>query len=272
MRVDLHNHTKLCNHAVGEIEEYIEAAIEKKIDIFGLSDHAPMEFDKKYRMSIDEADFYEKMVNNLKEKYKDKIEILLAYEVDFLPGLMEDRILKADVDYLIGSVHFLPKSKGPKEILIHQDLWGFDNPEFIGEYKNQNIDKIWQDYFDAIETLAKSGLFQIVGHLDLIKVFNFKPKKDVRLIAKNALKAIKDAGLVLELSSAGLRKPVGEPYPSKELLEMAYDLNIPITFASDAHSPEQVGFKIEEIESLAKEIGYTKFATFRNKEKMLINF
>ena len=266
MRVDLHNHTKLCNHAVGEIKEYIETAIEKKIDILGFSDHAPMKFDKKYRMSMNEADFYENMINTAKKKYKDKIEILLAYEVDFLPGLIEERILKADVDYLIGSVHFLPKSKN------HRDLWGFDNPEFIAEYKNQNIDKIWQDYFDAITTLAKSGLFQIVGHLDLIKVFNFKPKKDIKLIAKNALKAIKDAKLVLEISSAGLRKPVGEPYPGKELLEMAYEMDIEITFASDAHSPEQVGFKIEEIKSLAKEIGYTKCAVFRKREKVLVDF
>ncbi len=272
MRVDLHNHTKLCNHAEGEIEEYIEAAIEKKIDIFGFSDHAPMNFDPKYRMKLSKIPIYEQMVKEAKERYKDKIEILLAYEVDFLPGLIEDRVLNAKVDYLIGSVHFLPRTNSHKEILIHQDLWGFDNPEFIGEYKNQDIDKIWQDYFDAIEAMAKKRLFDIVGHLDLIKVFNYKPKKDVRVIARNALKAIKKSDMVLEISSAGLRKPVGEIYPSKELLEMAYEMDIPITFASDAHKPEQVGFKIEEIEKFAKEIGYRKCAVFRNRDRELINF
>ncbi len=272
MRVDLHNHTKLCNHAEGEIEEYIEAAIEKKIDVFGFSDHAPMNFDPKYRMKLSQIPLYEQMVKEAKERYKDKIEILLAYEVDFLPGLIEDRVLNAKVDYLIGSVHFLPRANSHKEILIHQDLWGFDNPEFIGEYKNQDIDKIWQDYFDAIETMAKKRVFDIVGHLDLIKVFNYKPKKDVRVIAKNALKAIKKSDMVLEISSAGLRKPVGEIYPSKELLEMAYEMDIPITFASDAHKPEQVGYKIEEIEKLAKEIGFRKCAVFRNRDRKLINF
>ncbi|WP_281950309.1 histidinol-phosphatase [Nitrosophilus kaiyonis] len=272
MKVDLHNHTKLCNHAEGEIEEYIEAAIEKKIDIFGFSDHAPMNFDKKYRMSLNEVDIYENMIKEAKEKYKDKIEILLAYEVDFLPGLMEERILNADVDYLIGSVHFLPKSRGHKEILIHQDLWGFDNPEFIGEYKNQDIDKIWEDYFSAIEAMAKSNLFDIVGHLDLIKVFNFKPKKDIKKIALNSLKAIKKANMVIEISSAGLRKPVNEPYPSKELIELAYEMDIEITFASDAHKPEQVGYKLDEIRNLAKEIGYSKCVIFRNREKAFIDF
>ena len=220
---------------------------------------------------MEDAPKYEKSIKEAKERYKDNIEILLGYEVDFLPGLMEDRILNADVDYLIGSVHFLPKSQS-NEALMHQDLWGFDNPEFIGEYKNQDIDKIWEDYFLAIEQLAKSGLFQIVGHLDLIKVFNFKPKKDIRLIAKDALKAIKRSGMVVEINSAGLRKPVQEAYPSKELLEEIYDLQIPITFASDAHAPEQVGFKLSEIVTLAKEIGFSKVAIFRQKERELLNF
>ena len=271
MLVDLHNHTKLCNHATGEIDEYIEAAIKQGIKIYGFSDHTPMEFDQKYRMSLADANSYEAAIKEAKKRYKDKIEILLGYEVDFLPGLMEDRILSADVDYLIGSVHFLPKSQS-NEVLMHQDLWGFDNPEFIGEYKNQDIDKIWEDYFLAIEQLAKSGLFQIVGHLDLIKVFNFKPKKDIRLIAKDALKAIKQNNMVVEINSAGLRKPVQEAYPSKELLEEIYDLQIPITFASDAHAPQQVGFKLSEIVTLAKEIGFSKVTVFRQKERELLNF
>jgi len=272
MKIDLHNHTQLCGHAKGSIEEYIEKAIEKRIDIFGFSDHAPMKFDQKYRMSLEEADIYEKDVSEAKEKYKNSIEILLGYEVDFIPGLMENRILKADVDYLIGSIHFLPKSKSHNDILMHQEFWGFDNPEFIGEYKNRDIDNVWQDYFDAVELMAKSGLFQIAAHLDLIKVFNFKPKKDIRLIAKNAIKAIKRSDMVIEISPAGMRKPVEEIYPSQKLLEMAYELDIPITFGSDAHSPDHVGFKREEIESVAKRAGYEKCAFYRKKERIMVDF
>ncbi len=263
MRVDLHNHTPRCNHATGEMEEYVEQAIQKGIDIFGFSDHAPMGFDPKYRMGLGEANAYEKDVKELAQKYKDKIEILLGYEMDFLPNYLEERILGAPVDYLIGSVHFIPKDG---------NLWGFDNSEFIGAYKNANIDQIWQDYFDAVEAMAKSGLFQIAGHLDLIKVFNFKPKKDVRHIAQKALKAIKKSGMALEINGAGFRKPVGEPYPSKELLEVAYELDIPITLASDAHAPEQVGQNMSSIETLAKAIGYDKVAIFRQKELELLDF
>ncbi len=257
MKVDLHNHTKLCNHAEGEIDDFIEAAIKKNIKIFGFSDHAPMEFDKEYRMSLSQMTLYERDVKEAKERFKDRIEILLGYEVDFLPGFIKERVLNAKVDYLIGSVHFLGS-------------WGFDNPEFISEYKNKDIDKIYQDYFDAIEQMAKSSLFNIVGHFDLIKVFNFRPKKDVRVLAKNALKAIKKSNMVLEVSTAGLRKPVKELYPSRELLEVAYELNIPITFASDAHRVEDVGYKLEFAQKVAKEIGYRKCAIFRNKERVFV--
>jgi len=259
MKVDLHNHTKLCNHAKGEMEEYVQKAIEIKTEYFGFSDHAPMEFDKRYRMNIKDMDFYENEVKRLREKYKDKIEIFLGYEVDYLKGYIQERVLKAKVDYLIGSVHFI-------------EGWGFDNPEFIGKYKNKDIDKIWQDYFDEIEKMAKSGLFQIAGHLDLIKIFNFKPKKDVRLIAKDAIKAIKRSNMSVELNSAGFRKPVKECYPGDKLLELIKENDITVTFGSDAHKIEQIGYKTKELEKKAKEFGYDRCALFRNKEREMINF
>ena len=259
MRVDLHNHTSLCNHATGSTQEYIQAAIKNKIDVFGFSDHAPMDFDPKYRMSFDQMPDYENDILTLKEHYKNEIEILLAYEVDYLPGHMDRRVLDAKVDYFIGSVHFIKE-------------WGFDNPEFIGKYKTANIDEIWQEYFDTIENLAKSGHFDIAGHLDLIKVFNFMPKKDIRSIAQNALKAIKKSNMTLELNVAGLRKPVKESYPSPLLLEMAFELDIPITFASDAHAPEQIGLFYEDVTALARSIGYTHCATYRNRDRQLLTF
>lgn len=259
MRIDLHNHTTRCNHAKGSMQSYIERAIELGIDIYGFSEHAPMDFDAYYRLNFSEMSDYVKEVKSLQETYKDDIEILLGYEVDYLKGHMDERVLNADVDYMIGSIHFLEE-------------WGFDNPEFKAEYQNRNIDEIWQTYFDNIEAMAKTKKFDIVGHLDLIKIFNYLPKKDIRLIAKNALKAIKSSNMVLELNTAGLRKPCKEIYPSQNLLKIAYELDIPITFSSDAHAIGQVGFKYNEAIELAKNIGYTKAVTFKQREQKLITF
>ncbi len=259
MRIDLHNHTTRCNHAKGSMESYIQRAIELGIDIYGFSEHAPMYFDEHYRLKFEEMPNYVSDVFALKEKYKNDIKILLGYEVDYLKGYMDERVIKADVDYMIGSIHFLKE-------------WGFDTSKFIGEYKKRNIDDIWQEYFDTVEAMAKLGHFDIAGHLDLIKIFNFMPKKDIRLIASNALKAIKKSGMVIELNAAGLRKPCKEIYPSPLLLEMAYELDIPITFSSDAHAIGQVGFKYDEVTTLAKNIGYTKAVTFEQREQQLITF
>lgn len=261
MRVDLHNHTYLCNHANGTMEEYVLQAIKKEIDVFGFSEHAPMKnFEDGYRLTLDKKEFYEKSVLNLKQKYENDIEILLAYEVDFLEGdYLLDEILNSKIDYLIGSVHYLGK-------------WGFDNPEFIKEYENKDIDKIWEEYFYAIELMAKTGKFDIVGHMDLIKLFKYLPKKDVKLIAQKAMKEIKKSNMAIEINAAGIRKPIGEAYPSKELLELAYELNIPITFSSDAHSKDQIGFKYDEVKAIAKAVGYNSCVFFRRKEQILTNF
>lgn len=260
MRVDLHNHTALCNHATGTMQEYIKKAIELDIDIFGFSEHAPMEFDKKYRLSISQKKFYEKSVLDLKKQYKNDINIILGYEVDYLDGdYILNEIKNADVDYLIGSVHFINK-------------WGFDNPEFIGVYKNKDIDKIWEDYFDAVNAMVKTGYFDIVGHFDLIKVFKFFPKKDIKLLALNTLKQIKKSGMVLEINSAGFRKPIQEQYPSKDLLEVAYELDIPITFSSDAHSVDQVGLNYDKVIKLAKDIGYNSCIYFQQKNQIVTKF
>ena len=195
MRVDLHNHTYLCKHAVGSMEEYIQKAIEQKIDIFGFSCHNPMEFDKQFRMDFAELPFYFQEIEKLKAKYASQITIKTALEIDFLPPYLEDRIFELPLDYRIGAVHFLGD-------------WGFDNPEFIREYAKRDINVCWEQYFDAITQMAKTGKFDIVAHLDLLKIFNHRPTKDLRKKLEETLRAIKKANMAVEINAAGLRKEV----------------------------------------------------------------
>ena len=257
MLVDLHNHTPLCNHAEGEMSQYIDFALKIGTKYFGFADHAPMDFDPSYRMKFTDMQNYEADVLRMRNKYQGKITILLGYEVDYLPNHMDERVLNANVDYLIGSVHFL-------------EGWGFDNPEFIGQWEEQDIDEIWQKYFDTIEAMAKTKHFDIVGHLDLIKVFKYMPKGDISQMAQKALLAIKEADMTIELNVAGYRKDVKESYPSKRLLQEAFALEIPITFSSDAHKPEQVGLFNEEIVQLAREVGYKECAYYIQRGRKMM--
>jgi histidinol-phosphatase (PHP family) len=259
MKVDLHNHTVLCNHATGTVNEYVEAAIACGTQYFGFSDHAPMHYDPQYRMTFEEMALYEKWVNEARENYQDRIEVLLGYEIDYLPGYMDEAVLNRPCDYMIGSVHFI-------------DDWGFDNPEFIGRYAGADIDEIYRRYFELIEAMAKCGQFDIAGHLDLMKVFKFLPNTDIRILAKDALKAIKRSNMTVEINVAGYRKPVAEAYPSPSLMEVMSDMDIPITFGSDAHSVEQIGLYTDEAETFARSFGYDKCALYRGRDRELIKF
>lgn len=259
MRVDLHNHTSLCKHASGTMEEYVLQAIKEKIDTFGFSCHNPMNFDTQYRMDFKDLPFYLNEIARLKEKYANQIEILTALEIDFLPPLIEERLFDLPLDYRIGAVHFLGD-------------WGFDNPEFIREYAKRDINDCWVEYFKATEMLAKSGKFDILAHMDLLKIFNYRPTKDLRPQIESVLKAVKKANMCVEINAAGFRKEVKEQYPSIEILQMAFALEIPISFGSDAHAVEQIGFQRLELESLAKQIGYTKCAVYRKRERELVEF
>jgi histidinol-phosphatase (PHP family) len=241
------------------MEEYLLQAIANGTRYFGFSEHAYMDFDPGYRMKKEEMAPYEAEIDLLKEKYKDRITLLKGYEVDYLPGHMDADVLNADVDYLIGSVHFL-------------DGWGFDNPEFIGGYATRNIDEIWREYFEAIGQMAQSRLFDIVGHLDLIKVFKYMPKGDLSGSFTQALKHIKASDMSIELNPAGLRKKIGEPYPSTALLKMAFDMAIPVTFGSDAHKPSDVGFGSSEIVKLARDTGYRECMVYFKRKGQLIKF
>ncbi|MWV62290.1 histidinol-phosphatase HisJ family protein [Helicobacter saguini] len=257
MRVDTHNHTIYCNHASGSMNEYIQRAIRLGIDIFGFSCHAPMEFDKKYRMSAEILPLYLQQIQDLKKNYIGQIEILSALEVDFILGrenLLLDSVINADVDYLIGSVHFL-------------DDWGFDNPEFVGRWKSFGETKAWDKYLDSMQEMAKSRLFQIAGHFDLPKIFgNFMPQS---LASKcgETLEILHQNDMILEINAAGLRKNVGEAYPSLNVLNLAREIGLDITLSSDAHDVSQVGFGYETCLNLAKKAGYNKAAIFRKKKK-----
>ena len=135
MRVDLHNHTPLCQHATGTPEQYLQKAIALGIDIYGFSCHAPMMFDTNYRMALSQLPEYLAMIEDLRERYSGQIDVRIGLEVDFIKGrenLIESQVLDSKVDYLIGSVHFL-------------NDWGFDNPEFIGHYKHTDITQCWSE-------------------------------------------------------------------------------------------------------------------------------
>jgi len=267
MRVDLHNHSYLCKHATGIMQDYVQKAIDENIDVFGFSDHNPMYLDKKHRMEDKYKVDYISMYDEVKKQFEGKIKLVFGYEFDYLDHGMNTDLLKEKLDYVIGSVHFL------NDFMV-------DDPKMIEAYKkrkeafkNKDANYLWKNYFEQLKKMADTSLFDIVGHIDLVKILTVEePKKDIRLLAQDMLKSIKKSGMAIEINAAGLRKSIQDTYPSRKLLEEIYSFNIPITFGSDAHSVEQIGFRKDYCENLAKEIGFSKCVYFENREKIIVDF
>lgn len=261
MFIDLHNHTPLCNHASGTPREFALRAYELGCKYFGFSDHGFMNYDLEYRMSKAQIPFYQALINEVRAEFKGKMDILLGYEADYMSDktLMRDEINHAKCDYLIGSVHFL-------------NTWGFDNPAFIAKYSGMDIDTLYKDYFEALCAMIKSGLFDIVGHIDLIKIFNHRPKRDVRFYAQLAIKLAKSKNMAIELNTAGYRKPCNELYPSDEILELMANEGVKITFGSDAHSTAQIGLNMDKAIAKAREFGFQKACIFKNRQMIELEF
>lgn len=248
--VDYHlhpySHGEKNNYDIKVMKDFINNAIKNGISEIGFSDHD--EF--SHKLDWESINYLEK---------NGYIPVKKGLEFDFIPGREEEISLKIEkhkLDYSIGSVHFI-------------DNWGFDNPAFIEEYKKRDIDQSYLEYFDIVKMAVNSGLFNIIGHFDLIKVFGYRPiKLKIRDIVKPILKDIKKNDLVLEINTNGLNRPAKEIYPSMEILEMAYQLRIPITFGSDAHQASRVGENIAKYAALLKKIGYKEITVF-NKGQIL---
>jgi histidinol-phosphatase (PHP family) len=262
MRTDYHLHTPLCGHATGAPRDYVLAAQRAGLTEIGFSDHNPMptQFDD-WRMAPGELPAYLGLIADARTEFP-HYPIRLGLECDFIPGY-QDHIRqladRADWDYLIGSVHYITPD------------WDVDNPKHLKRWTEQPVDEIWQVYFDAYTKMAESCLFDFLAHPDLVKKFGHRPKGDLSRFYLKTLDAIAEAGAVLEVSTAGLRKEVNEIYPSREFLEAAHGRHIAIVINSDAHKPEEVAHEFDRAYDLVREIGYTQVMRFRRRKAELVD-
>lgn len=261
---DYHMHTPLCRHATGEPVDYARRAVDLGLTEIGFSDHSPMPHDDfdDWRMFDRQLDEYVAKVR-LAQKTFPQLTIRLALEVDYLPGhenWIRQLAARHPWDYFIGSVHYVSES------------WDIDNPAKLSEWKKRDAFEVWKIYFERLTLAAESRLFDIIGHADLPKKFGIRPAQDCTPLYENFLHAAAKAGCAMELNTAGLRKDCREIYPSRQLLELAFHKNVPITFGSDAHAPGEVGMNFAEAAQLARATGYTKTCRFQGRQREAVTF
>jgi histidinol-phosphatase (PHP family) len=263
MLTDYHTHTWRCGHARGTMREYVEQAIASGIDEIGLTDHLwlyflePSQRDPTFAMS--ERDFaahYEEMVAT-RDEFAGRIAVRVSVEADFIAGHEKELqaiLAQYDFDYVLGSVHFL-------------DGWALDAPESLPRYQSGPVSPIYRSYYETLQAAISLGAFDLLAHLDLPKKFGFLPEDDLSQLVGQTLDRIAARDLAVELSSAGLRKRIGEIYPSPAILEQMKARSIAIAFSSDAHAPAEVGAGYARLIAAARAAGYEQAVTFAGRAR-----
>lgn len=258
---DLHTHTHH-SHGADSPQAMFAAARAQGITLYGFTEHSPRphsyNYSREYREHLTRSfPIYIAQVRDLQKAYPGQV--LLGMEMDWLEreqNFIRDAIRAYDFDYLIGSVHFL-------------DQWGYDDdPGDWALLSHTACDARYAAYFATLRTMAESRLFQIAAHPDLIKIFSVAQfsawitHKASQNLVYEALCAMREAGMAMEVSSAGLRKPCREIYPGPVIMRMAADMGLPIAFASDAHTVAHAAFAFAELAAYARSFGYTHSVWF----------
>jgi histidinol-phosphatase (PHP family) len=243
------------------VQRYLDAAEAKGIEELGVSEHV-----YRFTQALDywRNPFWESQAHDDLDAYCEFVRttpLKLGLETDFVPGA-EDRIanmLEArDFDYVVGSVHFLGEAGAVDD--TRYDVW-------------ENIsdpDELWRTYFEWIARVARSGLFDILAHPDLVKLWGDArplPEKDPRTYYEPAVEAVAESGIAVEISTAGLRKHVGEIYPSRAFAEMCVEAGAEFALSSDAHAPDQVGFGYEKALEFMNDLGIERLCVFEQRER-----
>jgi histidinol-phosphatase (PHP family) len=255
---DYHMHTPLCGHASGQPQEYAEHAIKIGLTEIGFSDHAPLVSHKDPSIAMDHSQLpvYLHMIESVRAEFDDNLKVLIGIEADYIPGYedMTKHILaQYPYDYVIGSVHFIEK-------------WGFDDPIQMKEWNIRDVNEVYRDYHRLLRKSALSRMFDILGHVDLVKKFDFHPTEDMTTEIEENARVFKKTGVVVEINSSGLRKPAKEIYPSLHDLKIYCAKGVPITFGSDAHRPQDVGCDFDKARDLAMAAGYKEYVLFEKRK------
>jgi histidinol-phosphatase (PHP family) len=244
------------------VDRYLAAAEEHGIEELGVSEHV---YRFAQALEIWDHPFWREQARDDLDAYAEFVRdtpLRLGLEADYVPGA-EDRISNLlgarDFDYVVGSVHFL----GNRAV----DHEGYDVWEDEGD-----PERVWTRYFETLAEAARSGLFDILAHPDLVKVWGRGrplPERDPRFYYEPAVEAISDSGMAVEISTAGLRKPVGELYPSRQFAEMCIEAGADFALSSDAHAPDQVGYGYDRAMEFLEELGVGRICVFEGRERRL---
>jgi histidinol-phosphatase (PHP family) len=261
---DLHTHHDRCGHARGAMRDYVDAAIAAGVTTLGFSDHSPFFAEPQDQakpgvaMATSQFDEYLAEAVRLREEYRGRIHLLVGVESDFFPehaDAYRARYRRAPLDYVIGSVHVLDGVD-----LFRPSRWENATAAYLREQRER--------YCDLVAASARSGMFDILGHIDVIKAVCPEIAEVATPAVDRMLRAIAEADVVIEVNTSGSTKPCGGWYPSGDIIERAHHYGVKVTFGSDAHDPERVADAYTEVQDYLYAVGYRDWYVFESRKRI----
>jgi histidinol-phosphatase (PHP family) len=275
---NLHQHS-LFSDGKSELEDYVKSALELGMSAIGFSEHSPLPFDNNFSLKAERIDEYIRQTDFLKEKYKDKLKIYRALEMDYIPGISTDFDYwrnQCNVDYLIGSIHLVKADDIEK-------LWFTDGPDYtiydqgIQDFFGGDVKKAVRQFYHQTNAMIKTQQFEIIGHFDKIKMHNrdrFFSDKDkwYRELIDETIDLIKQKCLIVEINTRGIYKKRSEYlFPDGYALQKIKELNIPIIISSDAHHPDELTMLFSETINKLTTFGFKEVMCFSRGNWVSVN-
>ncbi len=274
-RPDCHTHLENYPLERDSLLRMVDAALAQGVDEIALTEHAhnfvqcrtiyppdnPWVHDRNtsHRRNWD-LDTYLRLVEAARQE---GLPVKVGLEWDYCPGReaeLERWVRGYDWDLVLGGVHWLRGREG--------GWWGFDIPEQVQEWDERDVDEVYEEYFRLLCEAAGTGLFDVLAHPDVIKVWGHRPHRDPQPWYERAAAAMARSGACAEVNTAGWRKPVGELYPAPAFLEVLRRHGVPIVIGSDAHLAEHVGFGFSRAEAEAWAAGYRTRCVFTRRRRL----
>jgi len=248
------------------MSDYCETAILKGFKEIAFTDHLTIYPDGSAELhSLNELKLknYVREVRNVSEKYRDKLTVRLGVEVDYIPGNEEilERVLgDYEFDLVIGSVHLVDGvciDSSRQRALVEEEV------------RENGFNSFYSRYLYLVGKAVETGFFNIVGHMDLVRIWGFNPTNG-SIEEQKVLNLAKNKKMCLEVSSRGLRQPINSIYPSQRIMKKARELEIPLTVGTDAHSVEEIDYAYDFLMSYIRESGYDSVATLSKRSVLEI--
>ncbi|MEL7533318.1 MAG: histidinol-phosphatase [Bacteroidota bacterium] len=274
-----HSHSHFCDGKEAP-ETHVKQAIAHGMPAFGFSTHAPVPFKTSWAMPAERLTEYVTETRRLQELYKAEIELYVGLEIDYIPALVgpsSPELLAADLDYCVGSVHYV-------NAFADGQPWEIDGPHTVflrglQEIFEGDVRAAITQYYALTQEMIEIDCPDVVGHIDKIKMQSennqlFDTQSEwYKALVLATLEVARDADVIVEINTRGLyKKRDGGTYPSPWIMEAMADMGIRTCLNSDSHHPNDLITGFEETAAILQKAGHKALWALKEAEWQAFGF